>query len=112
MICPKVKQTSGFLIMLGFGVMAACTPAPTDFDKAVAAYRDNRFADARPLIIAEANAGNRDAMAMVLSQSLFLMNLESCRSLNLWSQFFDFARKTQLCDRTVLRHDGQKLLAR
>ena len=29
------------------------------------------------------------------------MNLESCRSLNLWSQFFDFARKTQLCDRTV-----------
>ena len=38
----------------------------------------------------------------VLSQSLFLMNLESCRSLNLWSQFFDFARKTQLCDRTVL----------
>ena len=50
--------------MLGFGVLAACTPAPTDFDKAVAAYRDNRFADARPLIIAEANAGNRDAMAM------------------------------------------------
>ena len=37
----------------------------------------------------------------VLSQSLFLMNLESCRSLNLWSQFFDFARKTQLCDRTI-----------
>ena len=30
-----------------------------------------------------------------------LMNLESCRSLNLWSQFFDFARKTQLCDRTI-----------
>ena len=29
------------------------------------------------------------------------MNLESCRSLNLWSQFFYFARKTQLCDRTV-----------
>ena len=36
----------------------------------------------------------------VLSQSLFLMNLESCRPLNLWSQFFNFARKTQLCDRT------------
>ena len=41
-----------------------------------------------------------DALDGVLSQSLFLMNLESCRPLNLWSQFFNFARKTQLCDRT------------
>ena len=42
----------------------------------------------------------------VLSQSLFLMNLESCRSLNLWSQFFDFARKTQLCDRTLSKRSS------
>ena len=47
-----------------------------------------------------------EATARVLSQSLFLMNLESCRSLNLWSQFFDFARKTQLCDRTLSGGNG------
>ena len=41
-----------------------------------------------------------DETYMVLSQSLFLMNLESCRSLNLWCPVFDFARKTKLCDRT------------
>ena len=57
-----------------------------------------------------------EALVMVLSQSLFLMNWESCRSLNLWSQFFDFARKTQLCDRTVpcwanLLDEAKSLLA-
>ena len=45
----------------------------------------------------------------------FLMNLESCMSLNLWCPVFDFARKTKLCDRTpriMLRNAkaGQELL--
>ena len=55
---------------------------------------------ANRLLVCVRNTVRNNFLLKVLSQSLFLMNLESCRSWNLWSQFFDFARKTQLCDRT------------
>ena len=43
----------------------------------------------------------------VLSQSLFLMNLESCRSLNLWCPVFRFCSKNQTLRQNLLKCIGR-----
>ena len=44
--------------------MAACAPAPTDFEQASAAYQAKRYDEALPLMIKAAHAGNTNAMAL------------------------------------------------
>ena len=98
------------LVVLLFWSLLACSHAgDAAYGRGMDLYRAKHYAEAAIELEQAANAGHVHGMGMiatmllkgqevareVLSQSLFLMNLESCRSLNLWCPVFRFCSKNQ-----------------